>query len=476
MSNIIFGTDGWRAIISNDFNCHNISRVIIAVSKWLKNKYTDTPIKVVIGNDCRFMGRQFSNLIAGILVKQEIQVILSSNNFVSTPMVSLATRHYNAHLGIIVTASHNPYYYSGIKLKGNYGGPLDELSVKEIESLIPQDIDMQIQLQLNSNCLDNNPLITTKDLESLYIENIENNIDTNAINKHSEYLVYDLMYGAGQNAIKQILPKSTLVNAEVNPNFGYSAPEPIEKNLIQLQNLIINKSYKCAIALDGDADRLAIFDEKGCYISSHKIIMLLILYLYEYKGLKGDVISTFSCTDKIQKLCNIYGINHTVTKVGFKYICQLMTANPKQYMLGGEESGGIALNHYLCERDGIFISLNIIALMIESKKTLSELIDNLYDKVGYFSTGRIDLSLTKQKEEILKKYINKDFKEFFQNKVIGVEYLDGIKFRFANESWVMLRLSGTEPLLRIYYEANTNDESGALINETKSIIEKLCVC
>jgi phosphomannomutase len=464
MSKIKFGTDGWRAIIAEDFTVNNVLRVSEAVSKYVLNQ----PVKrIVIGHDCRFAGELFMQNAIRVFVKHGIEV-LYAEGFVSTPMVSLACAKYNAAIGVVLTASHNPPSYNGYKLKAFYGGPLGPEEIQVVEDMIldsPADYSAMTWDEVKANSL-----VTKVDLEKDYIDAIRANFDLDAINNSGLKLAFDAMYGSGQRVIRQVLNNVSEFHCEPNPSFMGQAPEPIEKNLQEVSNFLKNNpGYAAALAIDGDADRIGLFNGKGEFIDSHHIILLLINYLHKYKGLGGRVVTAFSCTPKVEKMCKIFGLEHETVKIGFKYIAGKMVDG--DVLLGGEESGGIAIKSHIPERDGIWMGLVIFEYMAKSGKSLDELIDEVYALVGGFKFERNDLHITENlKQEIIAKCEAKAYAQFGEYNIIRVETIDGFKFFFDDDRWVMIRPSGTEPVLRVYAEAPTMDEVRNILKQTSDTI------
>jgi phosphomannomutase len=463
MLKIKFGTDGWRAIIAQEFTVENVKRVADATAKWLLQ--TKEKPSVVVGNDCRFAGKLFSETVACIMAENGIKVYFASNDFVSTPMISLATVKLRASQGIIITASHNPAGYNGYKLKGPYGGPTAPKDIETVESLIRDTVDYELKSMEEYT---SHGMIEFVDLETMYCEHAEAHFDLESIRKSKLNFAYDAMYGAGQNVMKRLLPDVDRLHCEHNPGFNGQAPEPIDKNLQEFSDMIrISGDISCGLATDGDADRIGLYDSSGKFVDSHHIILLLINYLHNYKNMGGKVIYTFSCTQKIKKLCDHFGLESDVKKIGFKYICEDMIS--QDVLIGGEESGGIAIKGHLPERDGIWIGLAIWEFMIKTGKSLEELIEEVYAIVGSFAVERLDLHLTeKKKQEIIANCKAGHYKSFGDLKVERVEDLDGYKFHLGNEEWVMLRPSGTEPVLRAYSEAANSQRSFEIL----SIVEK----
>lgn len=451
MTKIKFGTDGWRAIIAEEFTVDNVARVSVAVAQWVKKNFPDRP-SVVVGHDCRFAGELFAETTAKVLVHHGIRVYLAKG-FVSTPMVSLGTADRKASLGVIITASHNPPSYNGYKLKGHYGGPLIPEHVQEVEDIIPDRHGLDLA-RIDLKKAEAEGMLEVVDLESMYVKHVEKNFDLAAIRASGLKLGYDAMYGAGQNVIPRILPKTTLLHCEHNPSFHGQAPEPIHKNLIAFSELIKKEKLDCGLATDGDADRIGLYNGKGEFVDSHHIILLLIHYLVKYKKFTGKVVVAFSATPKVKKMCAHYGLDYQVTKIGFKWICGIMIT--EDVLLGGEESGGIAIKGHIPERDGIWMGLTIWEFMAKSGKSLDDLIQEVYAIVGPFSYDRNDLHITEElKQEVLQKCEADAFKAFGPFAVRRRETIDGYKYFFDDDQWLMIRASGTEPVLRCYAESGT---------------------
>jgi phosphomannomutase len=291
-----------------------------------------------------------------------------------------------------------------------------------------------------------------------------------ALDAISSGLVYDAMYGAGQAIVKRLLPKSTILHGDHNPGFEGRAPEPILKNLPEIGPLIASSPKNlCGLATDGDADRIGWFDENGQFVDSHHLILLLIEYLTTFKGYSGKVVKSFSVSDKVQKLCDLKGLEAITTKIGFKYICEYMVTD--DVLIGAEESGGIAIKGHIPERDGVWMGLVLMEYMAKTGKSVSELIQDMYAKVGSFAVERYDLHLTNElKESIIENCKSRSYAKFGLYDVVGVEDVDGYKFRLSNGSWVMIRPSGTEPVLRVYAESTDSAASFAILDATKSTI------
>jgi len=399
----------------------------------------------------------------GIFCEEGLEVYAAAD-FVSTPMVSLGASRFDAGLGVVITASHNPPSYNGYKLKDHRGGPASPEVVAEVEALIPVETTIP---QVSMEDWEEKGRLQWVDLESLYVEEVAKKFDMKAIRSSGINVAYDPMYGAGQRVMKRILPSAHLIHDDYNPGFHGQAPEPILKNLQELAALIAgNDQIDLGLATDGDADRIGLFDEHGKFVDAHHVILLLIHYLYKYKGLRGKVVVAFSTSIRIKKLCEAYGIPLEITKIGFKYISGPMAGG--DVIVGGEESGGIAVMGHIPERDGIWDGLTIMEFMARTGKKLSELIEEVYEVTGPFAYDRMDLHLPEEKKQaVMKACAEGRFQSFGPYRVEKVEHIDGYKFYLPDESTLMIRPSGTEPLLRVYCEAGSEEKVHEILKAAK---------
>lgn len=461
---IQFGTDGWRAIIAQEFTVYNVARVAQAQADWLL-KQQQQPV-VVVGHDCRFGGPLFTDMVARVLCANGIKVLMAKG-FVSTPMISFGVLELNASQGVVITASHNPPSYNGYKLKGAHGGPSSPKDIAAVEALIRDEVTIPTEGLAH---WESRGLLEYVPLEDMYVAYLESKFDFEALKKSPFKIAYDAMFGAGQNVIRRLLPQAVLLHCEDNPGFLGQAPEPLEKNLKELAETIrTTPELKIGLATDGDADRIGLYDEDGNFVDAHHILLLLLHYLHHYKNMTGKVAIAFSCTDRIKKMAEAYGLPVTVTPIGFKYISEIMIN--EDVLIGGEESGGIAVKGHIPERDGIYDGLVLYEFMTQSGKTLKELIQEVYQIVGSFVYERHDLTIENAKKEaIIKQAQENRYTRFGKYTFNRIETLDGVKYHLDNGGWVMLRASGTEPLLRIYAEGNSKEETTDILEAVKKEI------
>lgn len=454
---IKFGTDGWRGVISDDFTFENLIAVSLATAKYFSN-HPNINNGVVVGYDARFLSDEYGKLVARVLASKGIRVLLA-DRMVSSPMVSLAAKQMNLVGGVMITASHNPPKYNGFKIKGDFGGSAHPEMVAEVEREL-NNIDKNFNPD-NFDRLVEKGLIVLTDLTKYYKDYIITKFDLNKIKNSNLKIIYDSMYGSGQGFMNDLLGVDEL-HCEHNPLFGKVNPEPLDENLKELSEKVVSGNYDLGIAVDGDADRIGAMDEKGNFVDSHKIFSLLLKYLYEKKNLHGMVVKTFSTTEMLNKMCEKYGLDITVTPVGFKHVCKLMLE--KDVLIGGEESGGIGVKIHLPERDGIFLGLLLTELLIDYQKSLSELVQSLEDEFGAHKYKRIDIHTTEEKKQtILNKCKSGEIKSLNGYKVIKTSDLDGYKFYIEN-GWLLIRASGTEPILRFYSEADTFEKVEKLLD------------
>ncbi len=459
---IVFGTDGWRGLIARDFTFENIRYVALATARYLK-KLAPENLTVVIGYDTRFLSKEFARETAMVMAWQDITVHLS-DTFSSTPQVSFHTKQKAAQLGVVITASHNPPVYNGYKLKADFGGPATPEQITALEAELKKV--MQRPPQFNFKSFEHyitNRKIRLFDAKDSYVRYLKKKIDIKLIAAAGFKILYDPMYGAGINTIKDILPEVDEIHNIYNPSFGsVGHPEPIGENLGELIAKVKDGGYTIGIATDGDADRLGTVDEKGNFVDSHKIFTIILKYLYEKKKNRGAVAKTVSLTSMVDKYCAAKGIKLFETQVGFKHIAKLM--NEEKILIGGEESGGLSTILHIPERDGLFNALLMLEIMAAEKKTLSQLCDELEAEYGVHKFERRDVVVTPQIKKAILSACEKAPKKLGRYDVIDINTKDGYKF-FVDGGWLLIRASGTEPLIRFYAEADSISKVDELLDE-----------
>ncbi len=459
-----FGTDGWRAIVGDTYTLDNLARVGAATAAWLHATTSGRP-KVVLGHDTRFEGRAFAEHVARVFVASGVDVIFGTD-FTPTPAISWATKEYGCQAGIVLTASHNPPAWNGFKIKSASGGPAVPSQIAEVEALIPDSVRLDLPDF-------DNAFITLVDIKSDYLGMLRSRIDLDAIWESGIRVAHDAMYGAAQGLFEELLGRDRVValHAELNPGFGGTPPEPIERNLAELPVAVVDNGCAAGIANDGDADRIGMVDDLGRTVDSHRLLALLVWYLHEQRGLRGDVVKTFSTTDMLDRMTSEYGLRLHTTPIGFKYICEFFLDG--DVLVGGEESGGIAVKGHLPERDGIYVGLLILEMMAHSGRKLSELVDMLSDRFGPLAYHRADAhTSTERKEAALRRLVDEGGLSVINGyPVVSLETMDGFKHR-TEEGWLLVRPSGTEPVLRIYAEAGTSESARAMV---ASAVEELRV-
>ena len=463
---IKFGTDGWRGVIADDFTFVNVAKVALATARYFKN-HKKIKNGLVIGYDSRFMSKEFAHKTAQVIASAGVKVKLA-DKISSTPMTSLGIVKMNAAGGVVITASHNPAHYNGFKIKGDYGGPAHPEMVAKVEKLLAPILKAK-ELPLKEqpfNDLLAKKMIQFVDLTSMYVKDIEKKIEVDLIKATRIKIMYDAMYGAGQGVMELILPKVGTIRNTYNPSFAGGHPEPLAQNLEELSFEVRDGKYNIGIATDGDADRVGAVDEKGNFVDSHRIFAILLKYLVERKHYKGAVAKSLSVSELIPKMCAKYGLTLYETAVGFKYLCRLMTE--KKIIIAGEESGGLGVMGHLPERDGIFVGLLLAEIMAVRRKKLSELVQELFDEYGEFHFGRIDSHVSESEKKKIVSFYSRRPRKIGSFIVNRIDTTDGYKF-FVNGGWILVRVSGTEPLIRFYAEADTPKKMKAMLKAATTI-------
>lgn len=460
---IHFGTDGWRAVISDTFTFSNLRMVAQAIADAAASEHWDTksapnvdPRKFVVGFDTRFLSDRYAADVARVLAANGFSVLLAQAD-APTPAISYAVKHHNAAGGVMITASHNAPRYNGIKLKAAYGGSALPEECRRVEVYINDneerargpnlmDYDKAREMGLIQKF---NPL-------PVYFDHLRRLINTDVIADNPQRFVVDSMYGSGRGTIRSFLQGTGCevaeIRGEMNPGFGGVHPEPIGKYLSPLAGAIGAGMGNFGLATDGDADRIGAMDERGVFVDPHKIMALALKYLVETRGWTGSVVRTVSTTRMIDRLAKRYGLTVHETPVGFNHIADYMMS--EEVLIGGEESGGISFKGHIPEGDGPIMGLLLVEIIAKSGKTLGQLVDDLLNDVGPAFYERADLRLSRPvaKREMTDMLVNRAPAEIGGQKVAEVSSRDGVKYIMADDSWLLIRPSGTEPVLRVYAE------------------------
>jgi phosphomannomutase len=450
-TSIKFGTDGWRAVIADDFTFQNVRRVAGAIASYVL-KHEDASRGVVVGYDTRFGSPRFARAAAEVLAGAGIPVRLASD-YSPTPSISYAVKSTGAAGGVVITSSHNPWNWNGVKFKAKFGGSATPAIMKLIEQ------------ETAAGAMPNgkHAPVEEVDLKSAYIRAVCKFADLDLIAKAKFKFAIDSMYGSGRGILAKIFDEHGIqfvaIRQEVNPLFPDINPEPIEPHVRMLQETVVREACHAGFATDGDADRIGAVAEDGSFVDSHKIFSVLLDWLLRRKQWPGEVVRAFNTTRMLDRIAAKHGRKLNECPIGFKHIADLMME--REIVIGGEESGGIGYSRYLPERDGILNCLLLANVMAEEKKPLGELVASLQKEFGPHYYGRRDLHIADEvKYGAIDRAKSDGTKRLGKYGVIGKENLDGIKFFLdaptesrGAEAWVLFRASGTEPLLRIYAEA-----------------------
>lgn len=474
---IHFGTDGWRAVISDTFTFHNLRMLTQAIADavgstlWNDGKSLNgkpDSRKMVVGFDTRFLSDRYAADVARVLAANGYTVYLAQSDS-PTPSISYTVRHLGAIGGIMITASHNAPRYNGVKLKAAYGGAAQREQCRRVEVYLndneersrgPNLMDYEKARRLG--------LIKRINPIPAYYDHLRTLIDFDAIAENPQQLVVDSMYGSGRGVIKGILQGTGCevkeIRGEMNPGFGGVHPEPIDKHLSALAGAISTHMGDFGLATDGDADRIGAMDERCNFVDPHKIMSLALCHLVETRGWSGPVVRTVSTTRMIDRLAQRYGLKVYETPVGFDHIATHMLR--EDILIGGEESGGISFRGHIPEGDSILMGLLLIEIIATSGKSLHELVKNLLQEVGPAFYQRNDLRLKRPvaKDQMKQHLLENAPASIANEKVTNIITVDGVKYILADDSWLLIRPSGTEPVLRVYAESRSPEMLQGLIS------------
>ena len=463
---IKFGTDGWRAVISETFTFNNLRLVAQAIADYVREENPHDP-SVVIGFDTRFLSDRYAAEVARVMAANQIHAWLARAD-TPTPAVSYAITHKEATAGVMITASHNAPRYNGLKLKASYGGSASPEQNRRIE----QRLERNLQRAHGPNLMElekaiADGLIRKFDPTWAYYEHLSTLVDLDCISGGELRVVADGMYGAGRGIIGEVLARGRTrvhnIRHEMNPGFGGIHPEPIERHLGLLMSTIQSGHWDVGLATDGDADRIGAVDAHGVFVDPHRIFALILRYLIEKRGWTGKVVRTVSTTRMVDRIAAAHGLPLIETPVGFNQIADLMLDNG--VLMGGEESGGMSIQGHIPEGDGILMGLLILEVMADAGAPLHELVADLLETYGAAQYRRVDMKLARP---IAKDRMVEHLKSEAPARIDGVEVedvqcTDGVKYYLSDGSWLLIRPSGTEPVLRVYAEAASDERVAALL-------------
>ena len=465
-SPVKFGTDGWRGVIADDFTFENVRAAAGAIASYVLAK-EDATKGVCIGYDTRFGSPAFAAAVAEVIAGAGIPVKLA-DRITPTPALSYAVKHQGAAGGVMITSSHNPAQWNGVKYKAAYGGSGSPSIMADIESMLGKPMP-------NGKAAP----IERVNFVPEYVEAIQKFVDLDLIAKSGRRFVVDAMYGAGAGILAGIFSKIGVeyvpIRANHDPLFPGINPEPIEPHIRMAQEVVVREKCDAALITDGDADRIGAADENGNFVDPHKIYSVILQWILERKKWPGDVTRAFNTTSMLDRIAARYGRKLHEHGIGFKFVCDLMLT--EDILIGGEESGGIGIRKHLPERDGLLNSLLLANIMAEESKTLGQLVSRLQQEYGEHQYGRIDLHIPDDLKNATIARAKAGVKDFAGMKVEKVETLDGIKFWLENpeaknkpnaaKTWLLLRASGTEPLLRIYSESCSKEAVKKLLESAR---------
>ena len=461
---IHFGTDGWRAVISEDFTFDNVRRVAQAIADFIVERH-GAHSRVVIGFDTRFLSDRYAVEVARVLAGNGLLIDLCVAD-APTPVVSFAVRETRAAGGVMITASHNPPRYNGIKLKAANGASALPDDTRRVETLLDRGRPFSLNIADLETALAARQ-ITRFDPAPAYEAHLETLLNRSLISAQPGRVIVDAMHGAGRDYIQDYLRTTgwavTQIRGDMNPGFGGIHPEPILPHLNALVEAVQESNGAFGLATDGDADRTGAVDEAGRFVSPHVIFALALRYLVEVRGLRGSVVKTVSTTRMIDRICAAHDLKVYETPVGFNHIADLMMKD--DVLIGGEESGGISIRGHIPEGDGVLMGLLLLEIVAQAGVPLRELIADLQQKFGPHFYARKDLPLARPvaKKEMVARLTDGAPQSIAGAQVVEVRALDGVKYLLSDDSWLLIRPSGTEPALRVYAESPTREMVDALL-------------
>ncbi len=474
MSDIKFGTDGWRAVIAEAFNFHNVEKVAQAAGDyWRANPVPGTEEKIIVGYDRRFLSNEFAQRVAEVFAGNGYQTILTPDP-TPTPAVSFAVKAQRAVGGVMITASHNPPIFNGFKLKSHYGGSSDPATCHAVEGFLDGKAPKLWPLAAAIH----DGRVELQDLRPAHYAALRRLVDFKLIAKSRLRFAHEALFGVGAHCFDQLLAgttcRVTTLNGQHDPLFGGINPEPIEKNYTRSSAFLKKHPHDICLVTDGDADRIGGMDGRGNALSTHQLICLLLHHCVVNRRGQGRVVKALTATSMVDKMCVDHGLELTETGVGFKYIAAEMIKGG--VLLGAEESGGIGFQGHIPERDGIAAGLMLLELLATERVSINKLLARLERQYGPHRYGRIDTHFPLDKRAMLMDFLkNNPPAKLLGSSLSDVKSYDGVKFIARDSSWLMLRGSGTEPILRIYAEAPSEAAVQKLLRTGVAMTREVCV-
>jgi len=467
---IKFGTDGWRAVIAEDFTFDNVRFCAQGVADYVRQAGLESR-GLVIGYDNRFASEDFAAAAAEVIAGNGIRVFLSPRS-TPTPVVSYGITLKKAAGAIVITASHNPARWNGFKLRVADGSSAPSEVISEVEKYVNRAYSTGTIKRLPLERALKQGIIEYYDLTSVYMERAARFVDLDKIRAAKLKVIIDPMYGAGAGYLKNLLDGGNIelieINGERNPAFPGINPEPIAVNLEKLSATVLKQGADIGLASDGDADRIGIVDEYGVFLTQLQVFALLCYYLLEIRGERGPLVKTITTTSMIDRLGEIYKVPVYETSVGFRYVAPVMTA--ENALIGGEESGGYGFRGHVPERDAIPASLYFLDFMVRTGKTPSQLLADLYGKVGPHHYYRTDVHFPEEERQNITAHISSSFPVTIEDvRVVKTDTADGFRFTLEDGTWLLIRFSGTEPILRVYAESDSLARVDRLLEEGKKL-------
>lgn len=467
---IKFGTSGWRAVIAEDFTFSNVRKAAQGIAGYVKahSRRKKSPPKVIIGYDTRFNSKEFALTTANVLASNGIKALFTERD-TPTPVISFQVINKKADGAINITASHNPPEYNGLKFSPSHGGPAAPEITKDIERRVAKIKGKVIE----------SPSVFKFPIEEFdprpeYLSHIKKLVNLDAIRRARLKIIVDVMHGTGRGYLDRILIENCCIvevlNEDLDCNFGGRPPEPAHENIGKLIEEIKRRKADLGLALDGDADRFGIVDEKGRFYSPNEVIALLFKHLIDSRPRLDQVARTHSTTTLIDRIAQRYGIEVVETPIGFKYIGEILMKG--ECVIGGEESGGLSIAGHVPEKDGILACLLVAEMIAVKKQKLSRILNDLYRQFGRSYPGKLNVKLPdEEKSRLLSMLDRHPPKSIIGSKVVELNRIDGYKFLLEDSSWILVRPSGTEPLVRFHFEASSNAKLKRLVSYCQALIK-----